>query len=668
LSRNGQDAANLLPLIYITRFAAPCPSRLPAQVDLMGEEGRESEDDEQLLAEFVTSQRRKAFAHTAAVIGAAAVAGTDAAASGLQREDSTELQQALDDIAVWQARITLKRIDSLRVMQTPPPIVRKIMDMVVLVLRLDLDTDYYARRGKKEFVDSWETIQTVLMRPRFTELLQDFDVCRFDDETFEFLEVYLHMPGITAAAARRASKDAHVLFEWILRLMEYRRLSQYLTGGGGDESLVPAHATSTILRHSSSDTAAVAATTAARAAPGGLVPLSSGDVQRLHIEYDERLCTKQALEVEGRALRARLSAMEKLNRNFAGLVAGWTRRVDHLRMSLATLVQDCVVAAAFSVYGSPATCSQRQRMRAVFPEICSAIFGDTCTSYTSVQYHATTAASTDGGDGEEPNDIDGKAAGPQRVLIDVPLESFLGHVVATAARTSASPGQAATTTASGPLPSGGSVVSGQANGYTLEMVLPLELQCLTALHALSPASTRWPYLIDPLRAGGRWLRRQCPDAFFAPYDDRAALQTALHACLATGRTLVVVEVDPQRLWRDELFAAVLRRQLSRNARHTLSVRVGDTEVEYNNGFRLILASHWQAVDPPLGLQPHVQVLWLEAPATVRERYLLGCLLATQQPDLHRRIHEITDSVTGQRRYAYAPLRNHLAPKGLQTWV
>jgi hypothetical protein len=206
-----------------------------AETVAVDDEAVDSEDDEELLWAFVDEQRRRKAAKVGGVrrqdLGSSPARPTGSSSSstggggggggGGGDPAATVLDRALAQVKRWQAKITPKRTDALRTMTNPPALVRKVIDMVVIVLHKELDTDPFTRRDTAAFVDSWAVTRTVVLDPKFQQMVEEYDPVHFDGEVREFLQPYLDMPDVTSASVRHAAREIYVMYEWVVRIAEF---------------------------------------------------------------------------------------------------------------------------------------------------------------------------------------------------------------------------------------------------------------------------------------------------------------------------------------------------------------------------------------------------------------------------------------------------------------
>jgi len=307
------EAASTAKLLDLLGAAAA------AETAAVDDEGVDSQDDEELLAAFVAKQRK--------VKSRSSIAAERMPATPVLDDDAAKLAAAKEQVKIWQAKITPKRTDALRSMRDPPPLVRKVVDMVVLVLHKALDTDIYARRGKSEFVDSWKVTRGVIMDPRFQQLIEDYDPATLDAEASEFLQPYLDMPDVTSSGVRHAARECYVMYEWIIRVVEYAALA---AKPGAHREVVHA---------------------AGRTVPTDMT--AAEHLAKLQEEFDQMVQDKQDLEKKRAKLHSRLRLAQQLDASFGQDVTEWKSSIsengsedeDEVR-----LLCNCAVAAAYVAY------------------------------------------------------------------------------------------------------------------------------------------------------------------------------------------------------------------------------------------------------------------------------------------------------------------------------
>ena len=290
------------------------------------DEGVDSQDDEELLAEFVEKQKQEHFA---------VVRRASRAPVPVLDVRGLLMNRAKSDVRVWQAKITPKRTDTLRSLSNPPALVKKVVDMVVIVLRKELDTDVFARRGKEEFVDSWKVTRNVVTNPQFQKWIEEYDPTSFDAELYELLTPYLSMPDVNSKGVRRAARECYVMYEWIVRIVEYFRVANDLTDDEDAHQPMSQEEADAMYAH---DTAK---------------ENSAEALERLQEEFDGVVQHKQNLEKKRATLQSRLKLAQQLDTSFGEDVATWKTKIPNSGMAsfdVIRLLCKCAIASAYVAY------------------------------------------------------------------------------------------------------------------------------------------------------------------------------------------------------------------------------------------------------------------------------------------------------------------------------
>jgi len=310
-----------------TKLSELLQAAAAAETISVEDEGVDSQDDEELLAEFVEKQKQE---HVAIVRRASKVAAPKLDVKALQSS------KALSEIRVWQAKITPKRTDTLRSLKNPSPLIKKVADMVVIVLRKELDTDVFSRRGKEEFVDSWKVTRNVVMNAQFQKWIEEYDPTSFDAELYEFLTPYLAMEDINSKSVRRAARECYVMYEWIVRIVEHYRVSHDV-----DDD--------TDYRPQTGDDASSLLGNEAK-------EKSIEDLNRLQEEFDKVVQDKQNLEKKRATLQSRLKLAQQLDTSFGVEVGEWTKMIPDVgteSFDVTRLLCKCAIASAYVAYTGP---------------------------------------------------------------------------------------------------------------------------------------------------------------------------------------------------------------------------------------------------------------------------------------------------------------------------
>jgi hypothetical protein len=193
---------------------------LAAAEEIVGmvDEGLESDDDEELLSVFVNEKRHAMRNRIVVRRERPSLASPDSHMRALR------LEASLREVEAWQSKLTLKRIDTLRSLTSPPQLVQLVCDMVMIVLGRSMEGDALVRRAQPKFTSNWAFTAAQLQDPQVADRLQRFNVLSLDDERVELLDVYLAMPYMNVQRVRRASKDAYVVLEWICHMLSHVHL------------------------------------------------------------------------------------------------------------------------------------------------------------------------------------------------------------------------------------------------------------------------------------------------------------------------------------------------------------------------------------------------------------------------------------------------------------
>ena len=148
-----------------------------------------------------------------------------------------------------------------------------------------------------------------------------------------------------------------------------------------------------------------------------------------------------------------------------------------------------------------------------------------------------------------------------------------------------------------------------------------------------PTNCQAPFVIDPSSAAVEWLKNTLREGQLSVEvvsSHELRLANAVELAVRFGKTIFVQEVDAV----DPMLVPVLRKDLSRQGPR-MAVRVGDKMVDYNDGFRLVLATR----SPSPGILPDVDSLMTTVNFSVTlsglEGRLLGLTIQHEKPDLEQ---------------------------------
>ena len=166
-----------------------------------------------------------------------------------------------------------------------------------------------------------------------------------------------------------------------------------------------------------------------------------------------------------------------------------------------------------------------------------------------------------------------------------------------------------------------------------------DLSMENAIVIVNSGQLRCPFIIDPAQGATAWLQRHLGDdkanalAVVPQSDAQFTMQVEL--AVRFGKTLLVTECDRV----DPMLYPLIRRDL-KHAGPRLAVQIGDKVIDFNEKFRLFLATR----NPDPDIPPDAASMITEVNFTVTrsglEGQLLGVTIQNEQPELEQQKSEM----------------------------
>eukprot|EP01043_Picozoa_sp_COSAG02_P032009 COSAG02_NODE_2120_length_9782_cov_1.807085_2_plen_2245_part_00 len=288
-----------------------------------------------------TAKAEKKKSECAAV---AADAGAESAKAGeikaVVETDLLAAKPALDDAAKALDAITAKDIQGLKALKSPPEIIQRIMDTVLLLMQKPLDPIVIVE-GKvcPVYVASYKNaMQYCIGNSNFLPSLQAFPKENINDETVELLQPYLDFPDFTVESAAKASGSMAGLCAWCGGMSTYQQIAKVV--GPKMEALKAA------------EKAEAKANKSLNEANAELAVVQEA-LDAMQAEFDKAMADKQALQDDADATQKRADAANALLSGLAGEKARWTVQLGDFADTIKRLVGDVALACSFISYCGP---------------------------------------------------------------------------------------------------------------------------------------------------------------------------------------------------------------------------------------------------------------------------------------------------------------------------
>eukprot|EP00698_Gefionella_okellyi_P008566 TRINITY_DN2129_c0_g2_i1.p1 TRINITY_DN2129_c0_g2~~TRINITY_DN2129_c0_g2_i1.p1 ORF type:complete len:4490 (+),score=1324.74 TRINITY_DN2129_c0_g2_i1:457-13926(+) len=229
-------------------------------------------------------------------------------------------------------------IATIKKLPKPPPLVKRIMDGVIILRhqkleQVRMDPDFLP--DQMLLAPSWSTAVSMMNDMKFLQYLQDFPKELINDETCELLKPYLEMSDFNSQAAAKSCGNVSGLCTWIQAMDEYHWI--YV-------NVEPKKAKLRL-----AETELRVATKNLQAAQMEL-DAKQAELDAMQAKYDEAMRQKQALQDDAELTKKRLDAAEALINGLTGERERWTQQSKEFENETKRLIGDVAVAAAFLSY------------------------------------------------------------------------------------------------------------------------------------------------------------------------------------------------------------------------------------------------------------------------------------------------------------------------------
>jgi dynein heavy chain len=150
--------------------------------------------------------------------------------------------------------------------------------------------------------------------------------------------------------------------------------------------------------------------------------------------------------------------------------------------------------------------------------------------------------------------------------------------------------------------------------------------------AIVTASTRWPLMIDPQLQGVAWVKARESGRLQVQRLGQTELIPGLRSAMAGGTTILIENIGEQI---DAVLLPLLQRAILTKRDHQY-IALGDDEVEYSPGFRLVLHTKLSNPHYPPELQAELTLVNFTVTPLGLEDQLLSLVIRKERPDLAAR--------------------------------
>eukprot|EP01059_Diplonema_ambulator_P000955 TRINITY_DN1073_c1_g3_i1.p1 TRINITY_DN1073_c1_g3~~TRINITY_DN1073_c1_g3_i1.p1 ORF type:complete len:4809 (+),score=2284.26 TRINITY_DN1073_c1_g3_i1:72-14498(+) len=248
-----------------------------------------------------------------------------------QAEIKVETDKAEADLA--QAKPALERARNLvssipdqdikecRSYATPPEMVRKILEMVMIML------------GKK--TSDWKSVKEVMNKPGFLQEIVSFDSKKITKRAQTDVQKYLDDPKIGSAQAYKASKACGPLFDWCAAQLEYAKI---LT------NIQP------LTEHINSLNTMKESTVAELEKTKEKIVELNKSVAAMELQFGKLTSEAEQLKIQMKDTSEKCERSEKLLGSLSSERSRWEEEKKNFAKQITTVVGDCLLSGGFLAY------------------------------------------------------------------------------------------------------------------------------------------------------------------------------------------------------------------------------------------------------------------------------------------------------------------------------
>eukprot|EP00985_Skeletonema_marinoi_P019833 scaffold11509_cov105-Skeletonema_marinoi.AAC.1 len=284
------------------------------------------------------------------VSGIKAKCEADATRIALEKEscsnDLAKAQPFVDEANAAINSIKPAHIGEIKKLSNPSDIIKLVFDGVLILFQLPLSKIQHTKVNiaKTEidwFEPSFKEALKMMSNPNFLNQLVEFGNTGKDvmnDETIEFLSVYVDVEQFNPAVAKNASTAAEGLCTYVRAMKYYHEASKIVKPKL--EALALAEGQ-------------MEAANKALAVAEGRLAACNEKLNELQRQFDEQMGKKRTIEEGAMALQKKMNQASALINGLAGERARWTEDAANFSDQKRRLVGDCAIGCAFMSYCGP---------------------------------------------------------------------------------------------------------------------------------------------------------------------------------------------------------------------------------------------------------------------------------------------------------------------------
>ncbi|KAK9794950.1 hypothetical protein WJX73_010224 [Symbiochloris irregularis] len=301
-----------------------------------------SKEAEVLLSKITasTTVAEKEKARVAVIVdGVTAKANEISAVKISAEKDLAAAKPALDAAVAALNSITPKDIVGLKALKSPPDIIKRIFDCVLLLRYFPVNkVSWQDIKGSKVILGTYEESVKMMGDMNFLTALTRFPKEGINEETVELLQPYFAAPDFTFDSAKKASGNVAGLCSWAQAMVTYHKVATEV-----EPKIV-------MLRQAEEDLYVATKEKDAAEADLAVVQATLDDMQA---QFEAAMRQKKALADDAQATQFRMDSANSLLSALAGEEARWTAQSAAFAATIEKLTGDCLLASSFLSYLGP---------------------------------------------------------------------------------------------------------------------------------------------------------------------------------------------------------------------------------------------------------------------------------------------------------------------------
>ena len=268
---------------------------------------------------------------------AQAVADAISADKAIAEEKLEKARPALEEAEAALQTIKSGDIATVRKLGTPPHLIMRIMDCVLLLFQKKLNTMAMDldRPGPKP---SWTESLKMMSQGGFLQSLQTFPKDSINEETVELLQPYFRMEDYNSDTAKKVCGNVAGLCSWTKAMAFFY---------GVNKEVLPLKANLAIQE------VKFQAAQAELEEANKTLAEKQAELDVVRALYDEAMSKKQTLIDDAETCERKMKAASALIEGLGGEKERWTRQSEEFKAQIQRLVGDVLMASAFLSYAGP---------------------------------------------------------------------------------------------------------------------------------------------------------------------------------------------------------------------------------------------------------------------------------------------------------------------------